>query len=368
MYFIIRLRTFGVSASLAAAMLAACSGGGSSSFGPSGVAPSGDQTGLTMLANIRDAALTMPHFVQPNVNTDHGQSFMRPDKKKGALLYVGDWSTNDVYVYDYPSGKSVGTLTGFDVPDGMCIDQTGDVFITNFGADDAVEYEHGGTSPVNTYSGGGEPIGCAVSAQGDVAITSLLPGEVIVYAGGDPSKGTAYSDLSCEYQWTMGYDAAGDLVGVGAHYVSGSDYVCALLAGSKSETTLTTSGITIHFPGGTTWDGKYIALGDQEAGGNHQVGVWPSTISGTTITAATTTEVTFGDINCDGSEDANPFFVGKTNVTPNSKKQAKSMVGGNLTCDPPAVDVWKYPGGGNPIKAIPLSIQPYGAAVSIAPH
>src|SRR5580658_3591063 len=130
---IVRFGRYGVSASLAAAMLAACTSSGTSSFGPSGVAPSGHQAGLTRLANMRDATLTMPRFLQPNVHTDHGQSFMHLDKKNSALIYVSDWDTNDVYVYDYPSGTSVGTITGNDEPYGMCVDAKGDVYVANFG-------------------------------------------------------------------------------------------------------------------------------------------------------------------------------------------------------------------------------------------
>ncbi len=61
----------------------------------------------------------MPHYVQRAVHPDRNRSSMLPNAKVSkALLYVGDDSTNDVYVYDYKSGKLVGTLTGFDGPYG----------------------------------------------------------------------------------------------------------------------------------------------------------------------------------------------------------------------------------------------------------
>ncbi|MGB6522084.1 MAG: hypothetical protein WBE83_09960, partial [Candidatus Cybelea sp.] len=61
---------------------------------------------------------------------DRRPSYMAPDaKKKSRLMYVGDWATNDVFVYEYPSGDSVGTLSGFDAPYGMCVDKKGDVYI-----------------------------------------------------------------------------------------------------------------------------------------------------------------------------------------------------------------------------------------------
>jgi hypothetical protein len=313
----------------------------------------------------------MPHFVQPNVHTDHGQSFIRPDKKKkkAAYLYVGDWDTNDVYVYAYPKGTAVGTITGNDEPYGMCTDKKGDVYVANFGSGTVNEYAPGSTKVVNTYSPGGELIGCSVDAKGDVAATSFDPGEVTVYPGGKTSGGTTYSDSSCEYQWTMGYDSAGDLIGVGEY---SSVDVCALLAGSKSEEVLTESGITIDFPGGSHYDGAYFTLGDQEAGGTYQTGVWDTTLSGSTITAKGS-EIKFSD-SCysDYTDDVNPFFVGKANSSPDKKSkggQATAMVGPNLWCvDAGAakVDYWAYPAGGSPTGnlASPPG-EPYGAAVGI---
>ncbi|HEV3090631.1 MAG TPA: hypothetical protein VGX91_04205 [Candidatus Cybelea sp.] len=362
------LAKYAVGVTLAAAMLAACSSGGSS-FGPtSGAAPSGHHTGLTQLSKIQDAALTMPHFMARPVHPDHGQSFMRPDKKgsKSAYLYVGDWDTNDVYVYDYPSGTAVGTLTGFGEPYGMCTDKKGDVYVANFEDGNAVEYAHGGTSPINTYASGGEPIGCSVSAKGDVAVTSFSPGEVVVYAGGNPSKSTTYSDSSCEYEWPAGYDSKGDLIGVGEY---SSIDVCALMAGSKSEEVLSESGITIDFPGGTSWDGKYIGLGDQEAGGTFESGDWPSTISGTTIKG--TTETKLSDTCYSDYDDTVSIFYtnGKKNIFPHGKKQANTAVGPNLWCADAGtskVDYWKYPAGGNPTGNLTSPPgAPYGAAVSI---
>jgi hypothetical protein len=361
------LAKYAVGVTLAAAMLAACSSGGSS-YGPSGVAPSGHQTGLTQLSKMQNAALTMPHFKAGPVHTDHGKSWMlQSASKKSALLYVGDWATNDVYVYDYPSGAAVGTLTGFDAPYGQCVDKKGDVFIGNFYAGTTVEYAHGGTSVKNTFNGVGEPIGCSVSAKGDLAVTSFSSGGVTVFAGSDPSKGKSYSD-PCSYQWALGYDKAGDLLGVGE---SNSIEVCALMSGASSMSTLSMSGITIDFPGGTTWDGKYIALGDQEATGTFLTGVWPSTLSGTTVTAVGS-EISFSD-TCYSNyvDDVNPFFTnGKgKNITPKSKKQAKSMVGPNLWCfDAGAgkVDYWAYPAGGGTSGSLsPSPNEPYGASVSI---
>ncbi len=343
-----------------AVVLNGCGGGLSGVSGPG--------SALTPLSIQRAAALAMRDYVPRPVHPDRGRSRMLRDTGSSPLLYVGDWTTNDVFVYDYPSGAAVGSLTGFNEPFGMCVDAKGNVYIANSAGGTAVEYAHAGTSPINTYSPGGNPMGCSVDSNGDVAVTGFDPGEVTVYAGGDPSKGTTYTS-PCAEQWTMGYDSSGNLIGVGK--TSSATLVCALLSGASTITTLSTSGITIDSPGGTQWDGKYIALGDQKAGETDQTGVWPATLSGSTLTAASS-EVVFSD-SCYGNatDDVNPFFVGKTNVTPGGNSgQASAMVGPNLSCSDAGtgkVDYWAYPAGGSPtgnLSGPPR--EPHGAAVSIA--
>ncbi|HTA53383.1 MAG TPA: hypothetical protein VK755_01475 [Candidatus Acidoferrales bacterium] len=357
---------------VAAAMLAACSSGGSSSFGPSGVSANGHSTGVTTLAKLRDASLTMPHYVQPNVHTDHGQSFILPDKKKKkGLLYIGDDSTNDVYVYDYPSGTAAGTLTGFDGPYGECTDTKGDVYIANFDAGDAVEYGHGGTSILNTYDSGGTPIGCSVDTKGNVAVTSFDPGEITVFAGGNPAKGTTYTG-SCTYIWTAGYDKSDNLIAVGETSSGGRCYN-ALASGGSSLESLSFSG-TIDFPGGSSYDGTYLGLGDQEANGTFDTGTWRVTLSGTTLTA-TGSEVAYTDTCYNTYTDVvNPTFTnGKSAIVgamPNKKKKkgANTMIGANLWCPDGGkgeVGYWAYPAGGAKTGSLSgVSSEPYGQAVS----
>lgn len=342
------------------AAMPACSGG--SRFAPAGAAQASRGGDLTLLSRMRDVALTMPYFRNFPVHTDHRKHFMRAVSKKAALLYVGDWATNNVYVYDYPSGKSVGSIGSFDEPYGMCVNDKHDVFVSNYGNGDLDEIAPGGKTIVTYSTGGSEAIGCSVSPKGDVAVTSFDPGEVTVFAGGDPSKGTTYTG-SCTYLWPMGYDRSGNLIGVGETSSGGRAY-CGLLSGAKSMSSLSFSG-TIDFPGGTTWDGKYIALGDQEAGGTFQTGVWRATISGSTITAIGS-EVVFSD-SCynDYADDVNPFFAG---ITPKSKVQATTMVGPNLWCTDAGtgkVDYWNYPAGGTPSGNLASApAEPYGAAVT----
>jgi hypothetical protein len=298
------------------------------------------------------------------VHADRRASWMLPGAKSAKrLLYVGDWSTNDVYVYGYPGGKQVGQLTGFDEPYGMCVDAKGDIYVANFGEGNAVEYAHGGTNVLNTYDSGGSPIGCAVYKNGDLAVTSFDPGEVTVYAGGDSNKGTTYSDSSCDYLWTMGYDDKGDLVGEGE---SSSIAVCALLVGSKTMQTLSWSGkLAIDFPGGTTWDGKYLAIGGSEG---FEGAIIQAKLKGLTLIKVGETGLAN---NCysDYVDIVNPLIVGKTNGLW-AHKQGNTVVDPNLWCyesGASGVDFWHYPAGGSPFKTLPSAPrEPYGAGVSLA--
>lgn len=321
------------------------------------------------------ASLRMTNASRASAQDDRKSWMLARAKSAKELLYVGDWATNDVYVYDYTSQKAVGTLTGFNEPYGMCVDAKGDMYISNFGSGTILEYAHGGTAPIKTFTTNGYAIGCSLDAAGDLAATNFYTpsgeGDICIWKGGSGSP-TCYSTSSCasgEYLWTAGYDDRGDL------YVGGdsSGTLCELPHNkSKFRTVQIEYGsqkFSIDFPGGIIWDGKYLALGDQEMGGGYETGVYQAEVlhSGN-LKIVGKTELSD---NCysDYTDDMNPFIVGKKN-TPVNHVQGTEFVGPNLWCydaGSPRVDYWKYPAGGMPYTylANPPG-EPYGAAVSIA--
>ena len=122
---------------------------------------------------------------------------------------------------------------------------------------------------------------------------------------------------------------------------------------------------TIYSPGSVMWDGKYLALTNQEVGGARQTTVFQASLSGTTLTMQ---GQTFLADPCDAgsTQVAQPFIVGTKNTLKN-KKQGTVVVGGNSLC-PGTFDYWKYPAGGDPIMTLPSAPQePSGDSVSIAP-
>ncbi len=285
-------------------------------------------------------------------------------RQKSKLLYVSEFNGTDVYVYDYPSAKQLGTLTGFSSPAGQCVDANGDVYITNSsGVVD--EYAHGGSTPINTYTTTGSAFGCSVDKEGDLAVTDFVgtsygPGSVTVFPAGS-GNGVVYSDpTDCYFIWPAGYDDNGNLVMIAENQASEAVTYCAVLKGSTSLTTLRAKGFTIYSPDSTMWDGKYIALGDQQLGGGLQSGIVEATLSGSKLKYHA--NITLAD-NCEGdySHVVLPFIVGRKN-TPINDKQSKAVAGANEFCHAD-FRLWHYPAGGDPFKS--FTFQSGGQSVSI---
>src|SRR5262249_51229548 len=130
------------------------------------------------------AANAAPHTMR------HGASWMLPEAAHDDLLYTSDWRAGNVYVYSYPQGKLVGTLTGFDEPEGMCTDAAGDIWVTTYAREALIEYAHGGISPIATLDEGdyAEPNSCAIDPRtGDLATSNRFPEAIAVFKGASGS-------------------------------------------------------------------------------------------------------------------------------------------------------------------------------------
>src|SRR5579863_882459 len=105
------------------------------------------------------------------------RSWMLPEAKSEDLLYASDNTGSKVWVFSYPKGKLVGTLTGFYAPMGACVDTAGNVWIVNWKPAEVIEYAHGGTTRRATLPAGGSPFGCAIDPRtGNLAVVNYLYG------------------------------------------------------------------------------------------------------------------------------------------------------------------------------------------------
>jgi hypothetical protein len=290
-------------------------------------------------------------------HSDHGQSWMKPGTANiKELLYVSDLATDDVYVYDYTSGEAVGKLTGFDQPGAQCVDPKGDVFIATVHG--LVGYKHGGTRRIiRTLPGAA--IGCVMHLSTYSVLLSSSSGPDMDCTSYRHQKRVSCwkSPSACYTMWPIGADFKGVQVAEGEPSGGGAVAVC-------TEFDVLSFKQAIYSPGSVMWDGKYLALTDQEAGGADQTGIYQASLTGTTLTLHGETVLT-DPCDSGSTKVAQPFIVGTKNTLRN-KMQGTIVVGGNALC-PGTFDYWKYPAGGDPVMTLPSAPQePSGDSVSIA--
>jgi hypothetical protein len=275
---------------------------------------------------------------------DRAESWMSPTAKRENLLYVSDAYTN-VYVYSYPKGDLVGTLTGFDVPGGECVDSKGDVWITEFSSNDVVEYAHGGTQPIGALSGPGRTFGCAVDlSNGNLAVAGS---ELAVYvdATGEP---TTYSDPDFPNYFYCTYDNAGNLFA--DDYGQAPGIIAELPQGASQ---LQTVALSENLRTDTLqWDGSYVAIKGSvitnEARGpkNDRVGPGPLQVYRVSTSGSLGTIVGETLLNTPANKDhflpAQLWISGSTIIGVDSYRRPEE----------PAILSWRYPKGGSPTRAI----------------
>ncbi len=269
-------------------------------------------------------------------------------KRRHRLLYVSLPCYDAVVVFAYPRGTVDQVLRGFSLPQGECVDSTGDIFIASTNAASIVEYAHGGTKPIATLvEPGGSPVACAVNpTSGDLAVTNYYPAQVAIYrhARGTPRL-YALSNMYAAY--FCGYDDAGNL------FVDGTKYAIFVLAKLRAKRhhfmVATIANQSIQFPGDIRWDGKYLAIEDQAINAIYQV-----VMTGTRGKRVGTTYL--GD-----SQDVVSFlFPALASAEP--RANVKTVLGADF--DSSDVAVWQYPKGGPTIKTIAAKYYPSGVAIS----
>jgi DNA-binding beta-propeller fold protein YncE len=332
----------------AAALLIGCAGG--APLSPSAV-PIPTRQNAGSVADTQFGERLFSAAIQNRVvgaaRPDRGRSWMDPNaKKNGLLLYVSDSAADDVTVFSYPQGKVVGTLSGFQQPQGMCVDKAGDIFITNTGLAQILEYAHGGTTPIATLSDPGQhPIGCSVDPKtGNLAVTNIFDdsysnGSLSIYAHAR-GKPKHYTDPAMIADYFCGYDNKGNVFVDGTKPTNYGFAFAELRNGTNTLRNVTLDQ-AIQAPGGVQWDGQYIAIADQEA----------PIIYRFAIAGRSGTEV--GATQTGGSSDVVQFFI-----------KHKTLVGPNATSG--QVMFWNYPAGGTQTKILGGFEVPIGTAISSA--
>ena len=276
-----------------------------------------------------------------SANRAERSSWISPATSGSDLVYAS--AGNVVYVYTYPGGSQVGTLTGFNDAAGVCSDVNGNVWVVNSyyysGSTTLIEYAHGGSKPINTLvdtNNAGDA--CAVDpSTGNLAAANLTYSVAVwTAAQGNP---TFYSTVGLiEDNRTITYDGSGDL------------YVRSFRAGG-ARAWLPKGGSSfmqseLKKVGSYGWDGKYFLINGE---GKHRTqAVTQYELSG--AKGMSVGQVTYncaGDIPPPGY--GPPFAV-------NGSALVVWCHGG--------ISYFNYPAGGNPIATIPGSYAT-GLAISV---
>lgn len=199
---------------------------------------------------------------QTSAQAGRGTSWMLPEAKKDDLIYVST-DASSVYVYSYPAGKLVGTLTGFSGALYECVDGSGDVYITNVnGAQGVDEYAHGGSEPINVFQVP-EAAGCSVdSTTGNLAVASNSDVLYVFPKGSDTP--IEYTNSSIYFMTDVAYDGSGDLFIDGA-LRSTSFFLMELPEGRGN---LENIGVPEALEYSSSfepmlWDGTYLTVGSE---------------------------------------------------------------------------------------------------------
>jgi hypothetical protein len=299
----------------------------------------------------------VPHIGAIAQHAARGKSWMLPEARNQALLYVSDQAgSGQILVLAYPKMKLVGILAGLGgTPMGLCSDKSGNVYVpTSIASSQSYvyEYSHAGTGPIKTLSDPGFANSCAVDpTSGDLAVTNYFStqsyGDIAVYKGaqGDPST---YQDAAIPAYLFCAYDDVGDLFADGknestfAELPDGGNALASVtldqaigpesLQWVDTGLTITANGHGIRGPKyayEVTVSGSSANVGQQiilKAKGNREPGPVQFLVSGTRMIGPAHSHGTNGLVN-----------------------------------------VWKYPEGGEPIKSfkIPGSYHAFfGVALS----
>ncbi len=294
----------------------------------------------------------------PAVRVDVGPSQMASTAKAENLLYVSDDGANEVDVYAYPAGTRAGKLTNLAQPAGLCTDTRGDIWVVQSSSAKVTEFGHGGAKPIATLTirGARRLLGCAVDpATGNLAVTDLGNSKgggslwVFAHAQGTPKN---YRDPKISFAYFDGYDLGGNL------FVDGldgkHDFKLAELPKGKSTLNDVSLYKSVGFPGGVHWDGKYVAIGDQDYQGRQTSAIYQISVSGSRARVKGTTPLT-------GSCDVVQFAFGRTG---GKKGGEKNQVIGPDVCQN-NVGFYHYPAGGSATKILNGFQYPVGATLSL---
>lgn len=269
------------------------------------------------------------------------RSWVAPEARGQNLLYVSG-NSGYVYIFSFPAGKLVGTLSGFQEVAGVCSDSAGNVWVANSAALDVVEYAHGGSAPIATLADGQNySFSCSVNPRtGDLAVSNIFSltagmGSVAIYrrAQGVP---TVYQDPQSLENFFIGYGPRSQLF-----FDAQGSGVEFWRFHRRRFSSIDVKGVTMNSPEGIQFAQGSLTISAPDGAQNALI--YRLTTSGT-ITGVT---------HLLGGGDCLAYDIWKAYAI---------CASSNGT-----VPVFAYPAGGAPIETIGASTGPFAVTISAAP-
>lgn len=277
----------------------------------------------------------------------HG-SWMSPGASRGDLLYAISNAGTVVYIFTYPGGKPVGTLSGFYRSFGICSDANGNVWIVNQASAKIVEYAHGGTSPIKTLGDRNfSPVGCSVDpTTGNLAAVGTNKSGAAIAVFVDAKRHPLLYSMPLGSAGFCGYDNGGNL------FVDGfrnSIYVgFGELRKRATKFKEIALPISLTDAGQVQWDGKHITIGSGYAEGGGSV--FRYDIRGNRA-------VEICSVGLNDMKYLRAFWIQGSRVV-------ATDLGGSHPY--PSILFYNYPAGGNPTKTIEYSAADSAAALTVS--
>lgn len=302
-----------------------------------------------MLAACSDGSLGAPANAVFNASSARpdGRIFVSFQGPPARHAFVSD----DVGIFT-TSGKLIGTLTGFNDPEGLAVDASGNLYVVDFRNERVQVYAagyHG--SPTTLDDAGQMPAGVAVNRAGIVAVANIFSasgssGSISFYAKGATSPTNIVANSAFTEIYLDAFDANGNLYLAGLD--SGEKALLGVVVGGikgKAIKVLTTAN-TISFPGGVQVTAKgLIAIEDLSAPAIYTYDP-PNRKTGSLGKPVATTPLQGGGAGDFAFKRGNAFV---------------RVVNGYDD----SVDEYAYPAGGSPVKSfrLPSGTSPVDMAV-----
>jgi hypothetical protein len=259
-----------------------------------------------------------------------------------------DYVSNDVGIFT-KTGKLIATLTGFNDPDGLAVDTSGNLYVVDFRNERVQVYAapyHG--SPTTLVDPGQMPLGVAVDRVGTVAVANIFSTagqpNVSFYAKGATSPTNTVSNAAFAEIYLDAFDARGNLYLTGID--SGDNTLLGVVWGGikgKAIKILTTAN-TISFPGAVQVTTKGLIAIEDLSGPTIYTYNPPNRKTGSLGKPVATTQL----------QNAGDFAFKRSNAF---------VFVANGYDD--SVDEYAYPAGGSPVKTfrLPSGTSPVDMAV-----